>query len=66
VFESGSLWDVFDLPQYDKVCHKLSVYRWVSPCIPVPPTNNIDTLIYTVGDVLFAHSFNFQLLENKR
>ena len=65
MFDSGSLWNIFDLPQYDKVCHRLSAYRRFSPCIPMSSTNNRDTLIYTVGDVLFAHSFNFKYLNNK-
>ena len=66
VLDTGSLWNVFDLPQYDKVCYSLSSCRWFSPCIPMPSKNNRDTLIYTVGDVSFTHSFNFQFLENKR
>jgi hypothetical protein len=66
VFHSGSLWNVFDLPPYNKVCHRLSAYRWFSSCITVSSANNTDTLIYTVGDVLCKHFFNFQSLENKR
>ena len=66
VFDSGSLWNVFDLPLYNKVCHRHSEYRWFSSCITVSSTHNTDTLIYTVGDVLCKHSFNFQSLEHKR
>ena len=44
VFHSGSLWNVFDLPPYNKVCHRLSEYRWFSPCITVSSANNTDIL----------------------